>query len=79
MSSVGSLPHFIGDLSTEFGMDDIWGVNDRGVPEVVRLLSVLFLVKENRKFGRCSRFVTFTSNECHPPKKPVILNTDAPI
>lgn len=63
MSRVGSLPHFIGDLSTEFGVDDIWGVNDRGVPEVVRLLSVLFLVKENRNMGVCSRFVTFKSNE----------------
>lgn len=62
MSRVGSLSHLIRDLSTEFGVDDIWGVNHRGVPEVVRLLSVLFLVKENRNIGGCSRFVTFKSN-----------------
>lgn len=70
-----SLSHFIGDLSTEFGMDNIWGVNDRGVPEVVRLLSVLFLVKENRNIGGCSHFVTFKSNECHPPPKSQLFST----
>ena len=40
-----SSSHLICDLSTVSGMEDIWRVGDRGVLEVVRLLSVLFLLQ----------------------------------
>ncbi len=44
----GWLSHFICDLSTEFGMDDIRRVCDWRVPEVVRLLTVLFLLQKEQ-------------------------------
>lgn len=43
------MSHFICDLSTEFGMDDIWRVSDRSVLEVVRLLTVLFLLQKKQQ------------------------------
>ena len=49
MWTIRSLSHFVRDLPAEFGMDDIWGVCDRGVLEVVWLLTVLFLLQNREK------------------------------
>lgn len=43
------LSHFICDLPTDFGMEDIWRVSDAGVPEVVWLLTILSLLQKEQE------------------------------
>ncbi len=57
--TISSLSHFICDLSAEFGMDDIWRVSDRGVFEVVWLLTVLFLLQKKQQSSSLLSFCRF--------------------
>lgn len=46
LKTIGSLSHFIGDPSAEFGVDHIWRVGDGGVLEAIRLLAILCLLQK---------------------------------